>query len=95
MLWQKLMISIFLNGHTREECGPASAFHKTSPVFPVLRLLYRTESSMSNNSPVSITDAFWCAVLARNITVAALVAEIYSPYLTWDTGLFENEKRIN
>lgn len=53
MLWQKLMISIFLNGRTCEECEPASAFHKTPPVFLVLCLLYRTESSMSNNSPVS------------------------------------------
>lgn len=53
MLWQKLTISIFLNGRTCEEYELASAFHKTPPVFLVLHLLYRTESSMTNNSPVS------------------------------------------
>lgn len=47
------MISIFLNGRTCEECEPASALHKTLPVFLVLQLLYRTESSMSNKSPIS------------------------------------------
>lgn len=53
MLWQKLMISIFLNGRTSEECEPASVFHETPPVILVLHLLYRIESSMSNNNPVS------------------------------------------
>lgn len=44
----------------------------------------------------SMTETFSCAVLARNIIVAAgIVAEIYSPYLTWDIELFENEERIN
>lgn len=42
-----------------------------------------------------MTETFWGAVLARNIIVAALVAEIYSPYLTWDTELCENAERMN
>ena len=42
-----------------------------------------------------MTETFWSAVMARNIIVAALVAEIDSPYLTWDTESFENEERIN
>lgn len=42
----------------------------------------------------SMTETFWSAGMARNI-VAALVAEIYRPYLTWDTESFENEERIN
>lgn len=42
-----------------------------------------------------MTETFSCAVLARNIIVAGLIAEIYSPYLTWDIELFENAERIN
>lgn len=53
MLWQKLRISIFLNGCTHEEWETASAFHKNLSVFLELHLLYRTRSSMSSNRPVS------------------------------------------
>lgn len=53
MLWQKLAINIFLDGCTREKCEPASVFHTTPPIFLVLHLIYRTESSMSKTSPVS------------------------------------------